>query len=137
MQGGEGMREGNGAAHTHTHTHTHTLYLQRNGVGDLAVKHEEDGKLGIAGPGLAKEVDGLLIGKGGREGGNQGGSEREKRELEREGEYCDPALPAGESPWYSFPGSNPRGERRCWHRSGYWPGHLQTTRLPRCGGHTP
>jgi len=48
---GEGGREGV-AQHTHT-------YLQRDGVGDLAIKHEEDGKLGVAGPGLAKEVDGL------------------------------------------------------------------------------
>jgi len=52
MRGG---REGRGgAAHTHT-------YLQRDGVGDLAIKHEKDGELGVAGPGLAKEVDGLLI----------------------------------------------------------------------------
>lgn len=37
-----------------------TIYLQRDGVNHFAVKHKKDGKLGIAGPGLAEEINGLL-----------------------------------------------------------------------------
>jgi len=43
----------------------HIPYLQGDGVRHFTVEHQKDGKLGIAGPGFAQEVDGLLNKRGG------------------------------------------------------------------------
>ncbi len=62
----------------------------------FAVEHQEDGKLGIAGSGFAKEVDGLLNESGGkvRDGRIDGGHKVKGRGVERSRFtcWCEPVV---------------------------------------------